>query len=315
MNSVRLIQANGFRVAAIAILLLTQGDNTEAQQQTQSAAASPQTAAPRATLSYPNDVGGLKQLASDVLKAQQQTDFARAGQLLDSLVLPNFREWYSDNFTEPAAAKAIPAYAANAKNLPVQLAGVFLNAHQEGFHSIEAVRYEDEQSACSSSQIFSAMTFRRTRFPLYELRFTHGDKFKRVFAFAYVDGAFRLVLVPDFSTRRTPSADQAGDSSPQAAAVERIRMGGPVVAAQLVCKAHPYYPEEARRQYISGTVRLHAIIGKDGSVKQLELISGPEALVPSAKAAVSQWRYRPTMVNGEPVEVDTTIDVIYSLNY
>jgi protein TonB len=315
MTSARLIQANGFRVAALGTLLLTQGAGTEAQQQQQSAAASPQTTAPRATLSYPNDVGGLKQLASDVLKAQQGTDFARAGQLLDSLVLPNFREWYSDNFTEPAAAKAIPAYAANVKTLPVQLAGVFLNTHQEGFHGIEAIRYEDEQSACSSPQVFSAMTFRRTRVPLYELRFTHGDKFKRVFAFAYVDGAFRLILIPDFSTRRTPSPDEAANSSPQATAVDRIRMGGPVTAAHLVCKANPYYPEEARMQHISGTVRLHAIIGKDGSVKQLELISGPEVLVQSAKAAVSQWRYRPTMLNGEPVEVDTTIDVIYSLNY
>ena len=71
----------------------------------------------------------------------------------------------------------------------------------------------------------------------------------------------------------------------------------------------------ARQLLDSLVLRLHAIIGTDGSVKQLEAVSGPDVLIPSSKAAVGQWRYRPVLLNGEPVEVDTTIDVIYSLNY
>jgi protein TonB len=74
------------------------------------------------------------------------------------------------------------------------------------------------------------------------------------------------------------------------------------------------YPPLARQTRISGTVRLHAIIGKDGSVQQLEVLSGHPLLVQAALDAVRQWRYRPTLLNGEPVEVDTTIDVIFSLN-
>ena len=74
------------------------------------------------------------------------------------------------------------------------------------------------------------------------------------------------------------------------------------------------YPPLARQTRISGTVRLHAIIGKNGSVQQLEVISGHPLLVQAALDAVRQWRYRPTLLNGEPVEVDTTIDVIFSLN-
>ena len=61
-------------------------------------------------------------------------------------------------------------------------------------------------------------------------------------------------------------------------------------------------------------MRLHAIIGKDGSVQQLEVLTGHPLLVQAALDAVRQWRYRPTLLNGEPVEVDTTIDVIFSLN-
>jgi protein TonB len=94
----------------------------------------------------------------------------------------------------------------------------------------------------------------------------------------------------------------------------RIRQGGNVTAAALINRVNPTYPPLARQTRISGTVRLHAIIGKDGSVQQLEVMSGHPLLVQSALDAVRQWKYRPTQLNGEPVEVDTTIDVIFSLN-
>jgi len=94
----------------------------------------------------------------------------------------------------------------------------------------------------------------------------------------------------------------------------RIRQGGNVQAARLTNKVQPAYPPLARQTRISGTVRLHAIIGKDGSVQQLTLESGHPLLVQAALDAVKQWRYQPTLLNGEPVEVDTTIDVIFSLN-
>ena len=94
----------------------------------------------------------------------------------------------------------------------------------------------------------------------------------------------------------------------------RIRQGGNVQAAKLMNKVQPSYPPLARQTRISGTVRLHAIIGKDGNVQQLTLESGHPLLVQAALDAVKQWRYQPTLLNGEPVEVDTTIDVIFSLN-
>ena len=94
----------------------------------------------------------------------------------------------------------------------------------------------------------------------------------------------------------------------------RIRQGGNVQAAKLINKIQPAYPPLARQTRISGTVRLHAIIGKSGEVKQLEVMSGHPLLVQAALDAVRQWKYQPTQLNGEAVEVDTTIDVIFSLN-
>jgi protein TonB len=94
----------------------------------------------------------------------------------------------------------------------------------------------------------------------------------------------------------------------------RIRQGGNVTAAKLMNKVQPQYPPLARQTRISGTVRLHAIIGKNGAVEQLEVMSGHPLLVQAALDAVRQWKYQATTLNGEPVEVDTTIDVIFSLN-
>ena len=105
-----------------------------------------------------------------------------------------------------------------------------------------------------------------------------------------------------------------GAPPPPKPAQQRIRQGGSVQAALLVNKVQPVYPPLARQTRISGTVRLHAIISKSGSVESLEVISGHPLLVRAAMDAVQQWKYKPTLLNGEPVEVDTTIDVIFSLN-
>jgi protein TonB len=101
---------------------------------------------------------------------------------------------------------------------------------------------------------------------------------------------------------------------PPKPAQQRIRQGGQVQAAKLTNKVQPMYPPLARQTRISGTVRLHAIIAKNGTVEQLEVISGHPLLVQAALDAVRQWKYQATTLNGENVEVDTTIDVIFSLN-
>jgi protein TonB len=93
-----------------------------------------------------------------------------------------------------------------------------------------------------------------------------------------------------------------------------LRVGGNVQAARIINRVQPVYPPLARQTRISGTVRLHAIIGKDGTIQSLEVINGHPLLQQAALDAVRQWRYQPTLLNGDPVDVDTTIDVIFSLN-
>jgi protein TonB len=100
---------------------------------------------------------------------------------------------------------------------------------------------------------------------------------------------------------------------PPKAAPTRVRVGGSVQQAMLINQIRPVYPPLARQARIQGTVRLQAIIDKSGNVVQLEILQGHPLLVQSALDAVRQWRYKPTLLNGEPVEVVTTVDVIFSL--
>jgi TonB family protein len=94
----------------------------------------------------------------------------------------------------------------------------------------------------------------------------------------------------------------------------RIRVGGNVAGAKLVHSVQPTYPADAKAKGISGTVVLHAVIGKDGTVRKLEYVSGPPELQQAAIDAVQQWRYEPTLLNGQPVEVDTKINVVFDLD-
>jgi protein TonB len=92
-----------------------------------------------------------------------------------------------------------------------------------------------------------------------------------------------------------------------------IPVGGSVEAASLIHRVVPQYPEIARLTHVSGTIVLRAIIAKDGTVQELSYVSGPALLIKPAMDAVRQWSYRPTLLNGKPVEVETTIDVVFTL--
>lgn len=92
------------------------------------------------------------------------------------------------------------------------------------------------------------------------------------------------------------------------------RISGGVLAAMLIHRVVPPYPSLAKQARISGTVELLALVGKDGTVKKLDVIGGHPLLVPAAIDAVKQWIYRPTLLSGEPVEVVAPISVHFTLS-
>ncbi len=122
----------------------------------------------------------------------------------------------------------------------------------------------------------------------------------------------RLQMISSISV---PTDEMAMAVPSVAGDLGRIRVGGNVQAARIVNRVQPVYPAAAVQAHIEGVVRLHVIIGKNGAITQLEVISGHPLLQQAALDAVRQWVYEPTLLGGKPVEVDTTIDVLFALNH
>lgn len=101
---------------------------------------------------------------------------------------------------------------------------------------------------------------------------------------------------------------------PKVATPQRVRVSQGVSAGLLVRKVNPNYPPLARQARIQGQVLLQAEISKDGSIQNLRLISGHPMLAPAAIEAVKQWKYKPYLLNGEPVEVETQVQVNFTLS-
>ncbi|MBZ5681242.1 MAG: energy transducer TonB [Acidobacteriia bacterium] len=101
---------------------------------------------------------------------------------------------------------------------------------------------------------------------------------------------------------------------PKVATPQRVRVSQGVSTGLLIRKVNPNYPPLARQARIQGTVVLQAEISKSGDIQNLRLISGHPMLAPSAIEAVKQWKYKPYLLNGEPVEVETTVQVNFTLS-
>lgn len=117
---------------------------------------------------------------------------------------------------------------------------------------------------------------------------------------------------PAFLDSRSVEPPPAVDSR-KSEATRPLKVSGGIEEAQLISRVEPRYPQLAVITKREGTVILHAIISRDGRINFLEVVSGPPLLVQAACDAVRQWRYRPTLLNGESVEVETTITVNFRL--
>jgi hypothetical protein len=137
-------------------------------------------------------------------------------------------------------------------------------------------------------------------------------------------GGLLLVVpfaVPAYSQQQStpsvpPATPQADPTSPGSTSVRpmRIRVGGNVQWANITHMVQPEYPEDARQKHISGTVELHVIVAADSPGKKVEYVSGPQELMDSSIESIKRWRYRSTLLNNQPVEVDSTIHRLFALD-
>ena len=131
----------------------------------------------------------------------------------------------------------------------------------------------------------------------------------RIFVVILLFATFSLAQSSD--PQQPPTSPKDAQATP--AKPMRVRVSSRVAEAQIVKKIAPRYPEEAKQNHVHGTVILHAVISTAGEIQNLKLVSGDPSLATAAMEAVKQWKYKPYLLNGEPLEVDTTVEINFNL--
>jgi TonB family protein len=269
---------------------------------------------------YPDTAQGLQKLMKDMMKIEKQDKQQELALFAKSLLLPDADNWFKSVFGDVAGAALTSASKqARARTEPGARETLAMLRKQH-LAEVRAVRFDDSCNPLATPTEYPFLLLRQHAEPLYDVRFSDGSNESVWAYFAYVDGSFRFIgnlkrsnAGYPFQGRETQSLGDKS-SETEGKTKDRIRVAGNVQQATLIHQDIPKYPQDAKDNHIQGTVLLHAVIGKDGTILFLDLSEGVCALAGSAMEAVKNWRYKPTLLNGEPVEVDTTISVIYTLS-
>ena len=250
---------------------------------------------------YPESQEGLKALVDDMLAAQTVSDKVKTAAYESNLIIPDHDAWFTKIFGPEEGTRLESKYVELLPQMPDAISQRFKYAihEQRTDVKITVLQKPVDPSASLGRAITEAML---QPIPIYLASGTSpNEKFPATLGeFVYVDGAFRSLDMDVY---------QALSTAPPM----RIRQGGNVTAAILLHKVAPSYPEEAIANHSQGSVVLHVILGTDGTVKEVTPVSGDPVLVKAAMDAVQRWTYKPTLLNGTPVEVDTTVTVEFHL--
>lgn len=261
---------------------------------------------------YPDSPRGLEKLMKELLTLEKKGDAKALAPYLQSLVLPGARNWFQSVFGEQIGDALAGSYERIGMELPMSFPDTLASMVKQKVGDPSATEFTDSCNPRASPQEYPILVLRQNSRPLYVIRFYKGYNVLTIRYFAYVQGAFRYLgnfqVAGSWPIGQTESQSKRKEHEPQ-----RIRVGGDVMAARLVRQVTPEYPSEARQAGIQGTVILHALIGKDGSLREIRLLQGQCWLAEAAIKAVKQWRYTPYLLKGEPVEVDTTIQAIFNM--
>jgi len=259
--------------------------------------------------SHSDSPGDLKKMFKEMLKLRKKGDTKELAPYVQSLILPNSDAWFRSTFGDAIGAALANDYDRTRAELPISFPDMLADLLAKHHTDPEAIRFTDSCNSHATEYEYPVLILRQNAQPLYDVRFFGGTTITTISYFAYTEGAFRYL--GNFQVRGSWPIAAPKNHAPLDN--KQVRLAGNVTVAKLIRRVVPVYPQEAADRGIQGTVLFHAIIAKDGSVRRLQLIRGQCFLAQSATKAVSQWRYSPTMLNGEPVQVDTTITVIYNL--
>ena len=220
--------------------------------------------------------------------------------LLSDLRIPEKSNWFVSKFGEDLGKKLATEYSRSWDSFQDTLTRSFLGA-VESKPKQTLVTVFGSSSPFAQANMTSIQQGAVSSFALYEITLLTGrGKDSIPGLYVYADGAFRVL--------NWATLYQLPNVKPR-----RIRIGGNVQQARLVHQVNPAPASDSIKADLQGTVQLHVVIGIEGNVTQVEVLSGPPDLTAPAMDAVKQWRYQPTLLNGDPIEVDTTVSVNFGL--
>ena len=245
--------------------------------------------AAQAASRYPNNPNGLQQLLEEMLVTAKQNDYAKLQSLIRETEIPNYVKWFTATFGQEKGESWAGPY------------GKMLQKDQKDFQDL-LIRLSQMEGEFSIQKLDTVKRYDTLTGPLDEYiadwkksGAPKGEEVQHIAEFFFIEQKFRW------------------NSTAQFFPFQNAKRGS-FVPGKLVKRVPPEYPEEARQKSIQGTVILNVILRKDGSVTVQNVADGDPVLSPAAIEAVRQWRYEPSLLNGQPIELQTKISVVFTLN-
>lgn len=255
---------------------------------------------------YPNNPDGLKSLMTDVFSAVKAKDKATESRLLDSLFLPADSHWFTDQFGPAYGPRMAERYAESTSGLKDQISLIIANDIQHHWDDIQVKEFADSGSSPSPyDRILDNMNGRQSVYqatvtisgqPTFSVMFggpnhaqTAGDLDGYFF---FVDGSFRFISFNVFWI--------LGGGRPM-----RIHLNPNQMGIAIIKQVNYTYPQEALERHLQGDVVIHLVLDTQGNIKEMTATQGDPILAKTCLDALKQWRFAPTLLDGDAVEVET----------
>jgi TonB family protein len=276
-------------IAFGVVVGLTCSASLHASQETGS-----KTAQSSAAESYPHTADGLHSLLTDLLAVAKGDDEGKVWSKIAEVEIPDYENWFTRTYGQEKGQALAGAYGKSLKLSEQQFEMLWVElAKQEGEITINKLDAANRRLDLARKDDALANPTDEFKADWKKTDTSVGPARQAIGYFCFVDGKFRLKTFP------------------REVQILSTTKPGPVVSGKLINRVQPVYPETARKLRLRGMVSANVVIHKDGTVAVQNVGAGHLLLAPAAVAAVQQWKYEPTTVGGEPVDVQVKVYVTF----
>jgi len=261
-------------------------------------------------LFYPNTTDGLQNLIGDILRAAKTKDSGEEAELIRSLLMPENSTWFTDEYGPGFGTSLAAAYRRIVPSLEEEIKTIYHGNVRRGWMSPRILSYRDPEQV--NAPIDHFLNCMNQIVPLYQTVFqgtsasfymsqNSGENGKQAAGdldgfFVYDQGGFRFI--PGDIMMMLPKERPV-----------RIRLDMNVMRSKVVNRVYPRYPQEALAKHIAGKVVIRLELDRDGKIRDAKVIEGNPVLSQAVMDAVKQWRFEPTRLDGDPVEVEVDMEM------